>query len=105
MKGKVRFHRFKCGCEERLAKVEGLCSGWQDDFSAQARGLRQMDLMVDFKGLLFCLTASWGKPVLMLKKRADAQEIRALFTALLQIFIQGLWQMFKPGQLLWWDIW
>lgn len=46
-----------------------------------------------------CFKVRWGNSVLMLKKRADVQEGRTLFTELLRIFIQGLWQLFKPGQL------
>jgi len=40
----------------------------------------------------------------MLKKRADVQEIGALFTASPLTFIQGPWQMLDPGQLLCWGI-
>lgn len=76
------------------------------EWLVRASARTQTRTVVGFWGTSgFCFRAGWGKPALMLKIWADAQETRALFTALLQIFIQGLWQMVKPDQLLWWGIW
>lgn len=41
LKGKVRCHRLKRGCQEQPAMVEGSCSGQQGELLAQACMLRQ----------------------------------------------------------------